>query len=137
MGSISKAMSIQIEWDNEEETIIRYTFLPGWSVEEFHDLYNKPTEMLAEAQTELIGIIVDDSHDAMPPSTAVLAFKRMMQEGRSPLVVVNINPAAHILLEAARASSKSNRPVFYADSIPQARKILQAYTEGLYYSKQS
>lgn len=128
-------MSIQVEWDNEEKTIIRYTFSAGWTIKEFQEAYKKPREMIAISGTTLIGIIADDSEDSMPPQDATLAFSRALRNGRVPTVVVNISPASRILLEAARTSSKANRPVFFADSIPQARKILQAYTEGLDYSE--
>lgn len=122
-------MSIEIEWDDEQKTIIRYTFLPGWTLEEFHSLYNRPSEMLHETGTELLGIIIDDSRDSMPPQAATLAFARTVREGRSPIVIVGVNPAARILLDAARKGYKSLRPLFYANTLDQARKILQAYAE--------
>jgi hypothetical protein len=123
-------MSIQIEWDNEDKTIIRYTFLTGWTTREFHELYDKPSEMVAESFTQLIGIIIDDSRDSMPPQETVLAFGRTVREGRIPLAIVGVNPAAGILLEAARRGYQSTRPIFYADSLDQARKILQDYAEA-------
>jgi len=124
-------MLIQVEWDNEDKTIIRYTFFAGWTVEEFYSLYNKPGEMLTETNSEVLGIIVDDSRDAMPPQHAVLAFRRALREGRLPIVLVKISAAAKILMESAQKSDASERPIFYTDSLEQARKILQAYSERL------
>lgn len=126
-----RVMSIEVEWDNEDKTIIRYTCLAGWTVEEFHQLYNMPSEMIIENRAKVIGIIIDDSQDAMPPQHAVLAFSRLMRDGRLPIVVVKANATARILLESARTGSKSERPIFFADSLQQARKILQAYSEPL------
>lgn len=124
-------MSIEVDWDNEDKTIIRYTCFAGWTVEEFHQLYNKPKEIIEESSTKVLGIIVDDSSDAMPPQHATLAFNHMMREGRLPIVIVKINPAARILLDAVRKSAKTERAIFFADSLEQARKILQAYSEPL------
>jgi hypothetical protein len=86
--------------------------------------------MLAESGTKLVGIIADGTGDSMPPPDSTLAFNYSVREGSLPMVIININPAARILLEAVKASSKASRPIFYAESLQQARKILQAYIEG-------
>jgi hypothetical protein len=122
-------MTIYIEWDDEEKTIIRYTFFSGWTIEEFHRLYDKPTEMIEESSAELIGVIIDDSRDSMPPKKAILAFGRTVREGQLPIVIVGITPAAKILVESARRAYKSVRPLFYVDNLEQARKILQNHAK--------
>lgn len=122
-------MTIHIEWDSTEKNIIRYTFLSGWTIEDFHLLYDKPTEMMKETSVELIGVIIDDSRDSMPPRKAILAFGRTVREGHLPIIIVGVTPAAKILLESARRGYKSVRPLFYADTLEQAREILHTYAE--------
>ena len=117
-------MSILVEWDNDERTIIRYTFAAEWTVEEFFDAFPKADQMIRASRTRIIGIIVDDSREVIPPKGAMTAFKQTVRIGKLPIVFVAASMASRSMMEILYKSYRGNRPMYYVPTLEQARLIL-------------
>jgi len=118
-------MNIEITWDDEAKTIIRYTFQPGWTLTEFHEVYHEARKMIQESPNRVSGIIVDDSRHAMPPKDALMAFRRTVKEGTLPIVIVSIGHTGRILMKVVESAFQKERPIFYVETLDAARTLLQ------------
>ena len=117
-------MSILVEWDNEARTIIRYTFATEWTVEEFFEAFPKADHMIRAANTRIIGIIVDDSREIIPPKGAMTAFKQTVRIGKLPIVFVAASMASRSMMEILYKSYRGERPMYYVATLEEARQIL-------------
>jgi hypothetical protein len=119
-------MPITVEWDNPEKTIIRYTFSSQWSVEEFFDAYPVADRMMQASATRVIGILVDDSAELIPPKGAMNAFKQTVRRGTLPIVFVGANLASKTMMETLQKAYKGTRQLFYVETLEEARRIFAA-----------
>ena len=117
-------MGIVVEWDNDVRTIIRYTFASEWTVEEFFEAFPKADHMIRASRTRIIGIIVDDSREIIPPKGAMSAFKQTVRIGRLPIVFVAASIASRSMMEILYKSYRGERPMYYVATLEQARRIL-------------
>jgi hypothetical protein len=117
-------MSIDVEWDNDARTIIRYTFASEWTVEEFFDAFPKADQMIRASNMRIIGIIVDDSREIIPPKGAMTAFKQTVRIGKLPIVFVAASMASRSMMEILYKSYGSQRPMYYVPTLDEARRIL-------------
>ena len=117
-------MGILVEWDNDARTIIRYTFASEWTVEEFFEAFPKADHMIRASSTRIIGIIVDDSREIIPPQGAMSAFKQTVRIGRLPIVFVAASMASRSMMETLYKSYRGNRPMYYVATLDAARHLL-------------
>jgi hypothetical protein len=117
-------MGILVEWDNDVRTIIRYTFASEWTVEEFFEAFPKADHMIRAAQTRIIGIIVDDSREIIPPKGAMTAFKQTVRIGKLPIVFVAASMASRSMMEILYKTYHSDRPMYYVRTLEEARRVL-------------
>lgn len=117
-------MGILVEWDNAERTIIRYTFASTWTVEEFFEAFPVADHMIREANTRIVGIIVDDSREIIPPKGAMTAFKQTVRIGKLPIVFVGASMASRSMMEILSKTYHSARPMYYVATLDEARVIL-------------
>ncbi|MCU0511325.1 MAG: hypothetical protein MUE40_02020 [Anaerolineae bacterium] len=122
-------MTIQVEWDNPEKTIIRCTFPPTWSLEDFMAAFPVADRMLHESQTQVTGIIVDDSQELMPPRGALTAFRQTMRRGRLPVVFVGANSASRTMMDMLQSAYQGKRRFFYVATLAEARQVLARLAE--------
>ncbi len=117
-------MSITVEWDNDEQTIIRYTFFQYWTIEEFFEAFPIAGQMIKTAKTQVIGIIVDDSQEIIPPQNAMTAFKQTVLRGTLPIVFVGANLASKTMMQTLQKAYQGKRQLFYVQTLAQARQLL-------------
>jgi hypothetical protein len=117
-------MDILVEWDNPEKTIIRYTFAAQWTVEEFFEAFPVAGHMIRAANRRILGIIIDDSREIIPPQGAMNAFKQTVRTGTLPIVFVGASMASRSMMEILHKSYHSQRPMYYVDTLERARQIL-------------
>jgi hypothetical protein len=123
-------MTIEVAWDDPAKTIISYTFLPGWTLEEFYRVYDQAADMLRESTGKVIGIVVDDTRGAIPPANALSAFRRTVNRGDLPLVVVGGQQLSMLLLKVAEETNARRRQIFYAKTMEEARDLLRNNAEA-------
>jgi len=120
---------VQISWDNEAQTIICYTFLQGWTLDEFHEAYNQTGDMISQSSNRVIGIIVDDSRNTSPPPNALNTFKRIFKTGTLPMAIIGGHQLTKLLMKIVETSVKSERQIMRVNSIDEARDILRQSAE--------
>lgn len=80
--------------------------------------------MIRASRTRIIGIIVDDSREIIPPKGAMSAFKQTVRIGRLPIVFVAASIASRSMMEILYKSYRGERPMYYVATLEQARRIL-------------
>lgn len=118
-------MPICVEWDDDEKTIIRYTFPSYWTLEEFFEAFPIADRMIQATSTRVIGIIVDDSREIIPPKNAMIAFKQTVLRGTLPIVFVGANLGSRTMMQTLQKAYNGKRPMFFVRTLPEARQILQ------------
>ncbi len=122
-------MSIDITWDNQSKTMIRYTFTPDWTLTEFHESFHAVRAMFKETTNRVIGIIVEDNPRVVPPKGALDAFRRTVKEGTIPLVIVGQGQLAKMLMKVVETTYNPSRPIHYTKTLDEARNILYDLSE--------
>jgi hypothetical protein len=120
-------MKIDITWDDEDKTIIRYTFIPGWTLEEFYQVFDRASDMIRQSPHRVIGIIVDDSHATTPPPNVLGAYRRVASKGKLPLAVVGGGHLSMLLMKIAEEVGANQRQIFYTKTIEEARGALKDF----------
>jgi hypothetical protein len=118
-------MPIEVVWDNDEKTIIRYVFGNHWTVQEYFDAYPVAGRMMKGSEAHVIGIIVDDSAEIIPPKGSMTAFKQTVRSGRLPIVFVGANLAGKTMMQMLQRAYKSKRQLFFVDTCDEARAVLR------------
>ena len=121
-------MNIQVSWDNEDQTIIRYDYRPGWTWEDFYEADKISGEMIAGA-VETVHLIAHFADGAFPPMGALGRFKTAQESLPAETVVVVVgggmfvNTLVSTFSRIYRAISKN---LMVAGSLEEARaKIAQ------------
>lgn len=70
-------MSIHVQWDNTEETILRYTFHGNWSWDEFLTYLITGREMMQRVHHP-VHIICDLTHSGFIPKHSIKPFKNIV-----------------------------------------------------------
>jgi hypothetical protein len=71
-------MGINVNWDNEEHTIIGLAFDKPWTWDDFENANKNMMEMLNSVQHK-VDIIFDISRAGFPPSGALQRFRKVSQ----------------------------------------------------------
>jgi hypothetical protein len=122
-------MGIQVWWDDQEETTLRWDFEGIWH---WHDVQRaeKQSDQLLSHVNYPVSIIVNAScHDCVPLSSSVLSrFKDMVSSGELHnlgSVVVVANPAYIAAIRSAlgRIYHKWSNYVTFTESMDEARQL--------------
>lgn len=81
--------------------------------------------MVKASQTKLVGIIVVDNPEFVPPKGVMTAFKQTVRRGKLPIVFVGTNTASKTLMQTLQKAYQGKRPMFYVKTLEEARQILQ------------
>ena len=63
-------MPIEIEWVNDEKTLIRWNFVGRWTAEDFHETIRKSNELIT-AQDHTVNHIIDFSQSVGLPANVI------------------------------------------------------------------
>jgi len=70
-------MGIEVNWDNEEKTIIQYVYEGRWTLQDFDDARAKAAK-LEETVTHRIDVIVDVRKSSLVPTGAISRGKQVI-----------------------------------------------------------
>ena len=90
-------MPITVQWDNEEKTIIYYTFDGAWTWDEFYAVYRDVYAMLDTVQHP-VHAIVDLRSSRLLPRDTLTQMRRLtyeQHENGGMTVFITSNPLAH------------------------------------------
>jgi hypothetical protein len=126
-------MSIELYWDNDEQTILLCEFHPGWTWDEMYKTLETVKKITDRTSYEIAAII--DVHEGVGiPGGNLLSrsnfdhAKRMLsmgEGGTGPIVIVGANPmikAAHDAFRMVDRKATSN--IAFAKTLDEARVIL-------------
>lgn len=98
-------MLINVAWDNEEKTIIRYHFEKGWGWNDLYEGMQAASVMLASV-THTVDIIMDFKDASLIPQNALThiqrAFKNAKPENAGLTVIVAPSRFFQALVDAAQ-----------------------------------
>jgi len=85
-------MAVTIEWDNDEEHVLHYTFGLGWTNEELDAAYKTASEMTRD-MTQRYDVIIDVTNVSLLPRNA-------LQRGRDRYIPHKPNGGISVLVGA-------------------------------------
>jgi hypothetical protein len=124
-------MGIQVEWDNNEKTIIRYILVSPWAWEDIRDAAEASNHMLDEVGRK-VHFIYDMRESTGVPDGAITNLRRYVGK-EHPLtgqsVVVGTSKTGAMLLARGILSMvqrvyKAEWGFWFADSLEAAREML-------------
>lgn len=120
-------MSFQIEWDNPECTLLRYTVSGHWTWEEFYSARVEGRQMIDQVDADRIDAIIDLRYGSLFPQNALFHFRQLPGEvppklDNGVVVIVQNNLFVSTMIEVMRRINPHAMRNFYsARSLEQAR----------------
>ena len=126
-------MTVSANWDNEQKTIIRYSFDGNWTWNEFYAAVNQ-SHALQDAVSHRVDIILDLGESYVVPEGALMQFRRLAginHANTGVRVIVSRNSTLGVLFDTfTRVYSKIAEKHYLASSMEQAYAIIsQVRTE--------
>lgn len=120
-------LTIDILWDDEARTVVRYDFRPGWTLAEFDAAERRLHEMLAEV-SHRVDVIAHFLPGSDPPVGSFARFKRAqdeLPERIGVVVVTNSGPMIAALVTIfLRVYGQHTPQLWLAESLVAARHKL-------------
>ena len=120
-------MGIEIIWDNEEETILRYVFDAYWTWEEFFAAKEKAYNMI-DAGGQKVGVIIDTPTNMWLPHKLIVHGRRALQgrhEHTSMVMFVTSSPFVRTMMNAIITVSRGlNVQLSITASVDEARALI-------------
>lgn len=127
-------MAIELYWDNDEQTVMLCEFEGRWNWDEMFVTLDKIKKITDKAEREISAIVDVRGGMNMPGGSLLTAANfehakkmlKMGEHGTGPIVVVGANNMIRMAYEAvAGINKRATSNVFFADSVKQARAILE------------
>src|SRR5688572_1836530 len=126
-------MSIDLFWDDEEETVMLCEFNGQWSWEELHQVL-AATRRLSEERGRILGAIVDVRNRQFIPGGTIFSrealqqfgqIRQMASGGKGPVVILGMNRVVKTVLDTVKNLDKNAaKDVHFADTMPEAQRII-------------
>ncbi len=120
--------NVHVEWDNPEQTIIRYDFSKGWTWDEYYAATKTGDALIDSTTHQLpVGAILYIPDPTLP--TNVLRGTQIGMKARHPravlVVLVTRNRFVHALYEVVVSAYRSlKEELLRADTLEDARALL-------------
>ena len=117
-------MSIQLSWDNDEKTIIRFDYGKGWTWDDFSEAGKLVQKMRAEVNHP-VHIIANFEDGAFPPLGALGKFRTAQENVPGDAVVVVVGGGMFItalVSSFSRVYKALSKNLMVADSLDKARE---------------
>ena len=119
-------MPIQMEWENNEKTLIRWNFVGRWTGRELRETIQKSNEWI-NAQGHTVNHIIDlTQSDGVPPSIINEARNAMRQMPKNVgrVVIIGQGGMLELLGETLQRFSWFSDKIHFARSDAEARTYL-------------
>ncbi len=125
-------MSIAVEWDDEERTILHYTFESPWTWEEYHAAIARAWEMAAEVDHPT-DTITDMRNSRLLPDNVFRHVRQSMveiPESTRTVVIVGAGMLVQALLNILRRVYRNQDGLFFtAETLEEARELIYSRRE--------
>jgi broad specificity phosphatase PhoE len=118
-------VSIQVVWDNDDHTIVRYDYSPGWTWDEFREAGKTTFEMMASVN-HIVHVIANFADRAFPPMGALGRFKSAQESMPKESVVVVVGGGAFI---NALVSTYTGLYRHHSSKLLVAKSLADAHTK--------
>ena len=120
-------MGIEIIWDTEEETILRYVFGEYWTWEDFFAAKDKAYNMI-DAGGQKVGVIIDAPANVWLPHKLIVHGRRALQgkhKNTAIVVFVTSSPFVRTMVNAVITVSRGlNVYLSITSSVDDARVLI-------------
>ena len=126
-------MSIQVEWDNEQHTVVLYTFIGNWTWDELYASLDRGEEMAKDNPARVSAILDVRQGPSIPGGSffsktlldqAQTLFNRA-QADRGQIAVVGASPIMRSMFSvASNLFADKAGGVSFVDSIDEARRVV-------------
>ncbi len=120
-------MNIEVSWDNDEKTIIRFAYGNNWTWEDYRAASETSRQMMRSVD-QTVDLIADYSNGSPPPLDALMKYRRAMAtlpENSGLVVIVGgsyfINTLVSIFSGVYRSLGEA---LVIANSVEEARSII-------------
>lgn len=124
-------MGFQVEWDDTDHSIVRYTIFGRWTWDEFYVARDQARKMVDTVAHDRVNVIIDLHSGNLFPQNALLHFRKMPSESHpkfanSTIVIIENNLFVDSLMNIMRRVNRQAMQNFYsARSLDAARTLLQ------------
>lgn len=128
-------MSIELYWDDDEQTVMLCEFNGRWTWDELHAMLLKVKRVSQERQ-QVFGAILDVRNGMQIPGGNLLSrqtldnFQKLMRlgsDGKGPVVVLGMSGMVKSVFDAIRrVDAKSMQDVYFASDEDEARDKIYA-----------
>jgi hypothetical protein len=120
-------MSVTIEWDNPQQTAIRWAFSGVWTWEEMNQVENTFRTLIDDAE-QTVDIILDMTDSAFLPMKTVERLNEVIssvRHTRGIIFIVGANTMIQLMFRAYGGLSESLTYAYgFVDTIDEARDII-------------
>ncbi len=120
-------MTITVEWDDAEQTILRNDYSGSWTWEEYIEAGRQNNALIA-AMPHRVDIIANMREGTMPRGGSAIAISTRVIRSAPPnrgIIVVVINPLLKALVSVFKKLDNNLGSItFAADSMDEARRVV-------------
>lgn len=130
-------MPIQVRWDDEEKTVLRYIYEGEWAWREWHEVIDQSKQMIHQVDHPVY-VVLDTANGKMPPGT-LSYFNQVSSECNDCVVMVILIGADWFIQRLFNIYSKlrwgKNRRFTVAVTLENANQIVQQHKQSHALSK--
>src|SRR5262245_22756963 len=120
-------MSVSANWDNEQQTIIRYSFDGNWTWNEFYAAVNQ-SHALQDSVSHRVDVILDLGESYVVPEGALMQMRRLAginHPNTGVRIIVSRNSTLSVLFDTfTRVYNRNAEKYYLASSMEQAYAII-------------
>ncbi len=121
-------MSITVQWDKDENTIICFTYAGSWEIEEFFDATAQSEAMMATVD-HTVDVILDMRNCSLLPRNFIFALKKTVPATRPNMglfVLVGASPVITVFSKqiGRLLSRKGSKHFEFAATLDEARTLI-------------
>jgi len=127
--------SVQVDWDDADQQIIRYVFEPRWQWEDFFDAVTHARALMDDAPGN-VGVIFDASAPNINiPQNALTNFRnallRAHEKNKLIVVVLDSTFARVVLASVKKLGGERARTLQFATTVDLARQMIRDHLREL------
>lgn len=120
-------MAINVNWYDRNEAVIKIDFIGNWTLEEYYAAVPKTEKMIFESGKHIKCLLIDSSWGGVVPKNIMAGYKKVVINGKIPLVFVQIDTPSRMMIESLRKAYNGLRPVYFVNNLDEADKLIQSW----------
>lgn len=134
-------MGIQIDWDNDQRSIVRFVYQGKWTWEEFYSKIDEANQLMDTVSYSCVSIIDMRESNFLPAGAAIhirnVIRKSMSHNNSGISVFLQADLIVRVMIDVLRRSYPDileNTEWLYAKTLEEARQIAQDQVNELHAS---